>query len=991
MAEFQNSTFFDMTSYQLVSDALFQQLRTTPATDTAALESIFQQAFYGADRTPPTVTVATADTSATIVVGLTLKRDTDPTSLFREDWGTRQQALADQAQVAVQYGANANFSTVQTALAGLVPQHAFINTANDAYISTPESRTIWLKLSSADFNTLFGTPLLKVTYGSSSGDFFYAWAGNLSLDSLNTGSVPADAVNGLWVQQSNSPVRPVPTNTNGVTLQGDAGTSLGEGNGATKVGYSPNDIAQAYNFPQQYAEAQGNLLPFTTGPIALVEGSISNSTSLLQAVNDYRTQYLGLLPYTSSEFSVVYNAHHSGSPPDASEVALDISVLAGAAPNSSQILYSNSGSTYFTAYQKAIFGGAAQTLSSSYPEDLRFTPNSPFANAYRELFVDAQLRNISVFLSSGDGGSQSEYGTGDSLVRNTHGIPNAVIVGGTSLSNILGASEDHTLCCLYEQAMASDAATLFYLTSAGLKNMPGSLEPDKLEIFTEAVWNDYKILSTSVRPHDAYITMLPDYTGNEAGTGGVDLTWQLPTYQRDFGLNFAGRGSPDVSALAGGNTGYTVLDPSYINDNSKPLTHTSGGTSAATPLWAALTAQINTVFLDQNLPALGYFNDLIYGAAAISPGAFNDVTIGNNVSGFYYYDGTFPLPDGNNVIFADDTSSFIVATGTGFYAQAGYDLTTGLGSPNGVLLARALSAIAHMQYDGPVETRVLHAVTAASATSDATQSLLVQASGAIGAYEFSAGSQDFDDVAAPSALAWTSRLAQQVLQPDFDAALVRMLDGAAQATPGTLQVNSGDALSATMHGAALGLYQSALTASFGFAAFGGLDAGVTVARPVAVAQTVEHADDTTAVVRMRQNGVDHTSVSFYKVDDLSGTINGVAPGQAGYEALATAHTYLTSTGATSLAAPGYGNFQQAILTGIDSGDLIAMKLVNGNHTYWAFAQANESAQGEHVTHLWNYGLNTWGWEDTYGGGDRDYNDLIVQLDFTSTAGSGYLV
>jgi hypothetical protein len=43
-----------------------------------------------------------------------------------------------------------------------------------------------------------------------------------------------------------------------------------------------------------------------------------------------------------------------------------------------------------------------------------------------------------------------------------------------------------------------------------------------------------------------------------------------------------------------------------------------------------------------------------------------------------------------------------------------------------------------------------------------------------------------------------------------------------------------------------------------------------------------------------------------------------------------------------------------------------------------------------VGHLWNHGLNTWGWEDTDGGGDRDYNDMIVQLDFTSALGHGWL-
>ena len=58
--------------------------------------------------------------------------------------------------------------------------------------------------------------------------------------------------------------------------------------------------------------------------------------------------------------------------------------------------------------------------------------------------------------------------------------------------------------------------------------------------------------------------------------------------------------------------------------------------------------------------------------------------------------------------------------------------------------------------------------------------------------------------------------------------------------------------------------------------------------------------------------------------------------------------------------------------------------------YWAFANANETVGGQQVGHLWNYGLNTWGWEDTFGGGDRDFNDLVVQLDFTSAHGHGWL-
>jgi hypothetical protein len=76
---------------------------------------------------------------------------------------------------------------------------------------------------------------------------------------------------------------------------------------------------------------------------------------------------------------------------------------------------------------------------------------------------------------------------------------------------------------------------------------------------------------------------------------------------------------------------------------------------------------------------------------------------------------------------------------------------------------------------------------------------------------------------------------------------------------------------------------------------------------------------------------------------------------------------------------------------INAGDIVAMKLKHGHHVYWAFASANEMVNGEHVAHLWNYGDNTWGWEGNYKGKDFDYNDLVVQIDFTSAYGEGWLV
>ena len=143
---------------------------------------------------------------------------------------------------------------------------------------------------------------------------------------------------------------------------------------------------------------------------------------------------------------------------------------------------------------------------------------------------------------------------------------------------------------------------------------------------------------------------------------------------------------------------------------------------------------------------------------------------------------------------------------------------------------------------------------------------------------------------------------------------------------------------------------------------------------------------------MRQNGTDSLQLEAYRVDDLNGTIGGIAPGQAGYAAAAAARDYRTDTGATVISGPGYGNYGEARITRVNPGDIVALHLTNAStgDSFWAFAAANETLNGANVTHLWSYGLNTFGWEDRSGGGDRDYNDLIVGIDFTSASGNGLI-
>jgi kumamolisin len=80
-----------------------------------------------------------------------------------------------------------------------------------------------------------------------------------------------------------------------------------------------------------------------------------------------------------------------------------------------------------------------------------------------------------------------------------------------------------------------------------------------------------------------------------------------------------------------------------------------GGTSAATPLWAALIAQLNER-LGKGRSA-GYLNPLLY--EAVAPAGFNDIVRGSN---------------------------------GGYDARRGWDACTGLGSPHGAELLDALEA-----------------------------------------------------------------------------------------------------------------------------------------------------------------------------------------------------------------------------------------------------------------------------------------------------------
>ena len=963
--EIANSSYLDFTGYRITSET------TVPAA----------YGFTEQQRIP-------AGESFYTNVALVLARANDPTDLLAGNWGSRQQALQqlnNDGTLWSTYGAEqAQFDhTVQYLkdTLGLT----ILDAGNSNYVTSAESRTVWVQVATpAEFEKLFGTAQMEATNGDLSG----YWNGNLSLpQELN--------VAGLWFDTSISPAGSNMVPGVSVTL---AQGLQSQGNGAPYA-QTPTIAAQnlgsdyGYAYPLDGASVQ-------TKTIGLIEPGIGSALAGDPSGSDFQARLTKFLEATGQTGDgQVYVQGVSGQKPTVyGERSLDVSVAAAVNPNSDLVLFVGSGlatngaqaSTY-TAIQSTVFPGTGipkvSAWSDSFGDAQSMSPDSPFYRAYWELYVDTVLNNQTAVTALGDGGSSEEIGNGLTNLQYNCTQPFSLLVSGTSMSTLGMAQLDPTLNYVVTPALAGDKATIWQLVIGGLTTMPSGLAGT--QFFVETVWNDYVVdgnVITGTEP------LYGGYMQNGTSNGGVDPTQPVPSYQTAYGLvpvtsdpmAQIGRGAPDVSILAGGNAAYQ-----FANTNFTEYYGAGYGTSAAAPMWASLIVQIDTIFADQGLPDLGYAHDLLYMASAIAPASFNDVTIGNNISSFAFGGSTYTTES-----YAGDMVN-IIPTGFGYYAGPGYDLVTGLGSPNATVLARTLSAAAHSQMYFADQPDVVNGSLTDGWTSGVAQSLLFQTmSGSSVDIGVTLGSGGFDYASGASdTYAWTSRLAMQSLNSEFDPNLVRLFDKQGQGAEVQRYVAAGQSLDVSIDGSDAQAIQAGLTSAFGFADFISSQGVVRVARPVAVAETAGGASDQQAVVRVRQNGEDSLSLTFYKTDDLAGTINGLQPGEAGYAAAAQGRAYQLAGGATSLAGPGYGNYAQAMLQNVDAGDFVAMSLTNqsSGNTFWAFSQANEQVNGQSVGHIWNYGLNTWGWEDTRGGGDHDFNDLIVQLDFTSAAGHGWLV
>jgi len=138
--------------------------------------------------------------------------------------------------------------------------------------------------------------------------------------------------------------------------------------------------------------------------------------------------------------------------------------------------------------------------------------------------------------------------------------------------------------------------------------------------------------------------------------GGVSALFDMPPWQQQAATTIAGgrangkRLTPDIAAVADSSTGVQIIMGGQ--------TFAGGGTSQSAPIWAGIAAVLNQYLIANGGTLIGDLNPLLYRMALGAPfPAFRDITLGGN---------------------AVDS------------AGPGYDLVSGLGTPDVDNLARNL-------------------------------------------------------------------------------------------------------------------------------------------------------------------------------------------------------------------------------------------------------------------------------------------------------------
>jgi uncharacterized protein (TIGR03437 family) len=310
----------------------------------------------------------------------------------------------------------------------------------------------------------------------------------------------------------------------------------------------------------------------------------------------------------------------NGSEP-AAETALDLE-WAGAVARNADLIYVYAPDV-FAALTYAIDQDLAPVISVSYGGcELRQPP--ALLTAFQQLAQQGNAQGITWVNSSGDAGAAACDPNGYPIAQNglavsfPASIPEVTAAGGTQFDDLASPANYWNI-----QNDANGSSALSYI-------------PEK-------AWNE----ST-------------DVGALWAGGGGSSAFYQKPAWQAGPGMPDDGaRDLPDIALTSATHDGYAI--------NVFNTTAIIAGTSASAPVFAGILALVNQYLTSTGIqlqPGLGNVNPALYRLARSNPGVFHDITAG-----------------GNNVPCVPGSPSCTNGT-VGHVAAPGYDLATGLGSPD---------------------------------------------------------------------------------------------------------------------------------------------------------------------------------------------------------------------------------------------------------------------------------------------------------------------
>jgi len=417
-------------------------------------------------------------------------------------------------------------------------------------------------------------------------------------------------------------------------------------------GYQPSDIQTAYNLNRLYR----NGLDGSGQTVAIVDAY--GSTTIAQDLAAF-SSLMGLPPANLRIIGTPTQSNYSTDPEAgwAGETTLDVEWVHAIAPGAKIVLVVTPTNSFDDLFQGIITAAqipGVTAISNSW-STVEFNTYPEFRIAADGVFKAIAAKGISVDFSSGDSGDEA-INLGMNNVDWPASSPFVTAIGGVSLS----------------------------------------LRQNKQIDFQTAWGNNLtKIANPAGEPLDP----VANYGFQFGGGGGVSDVYAKPLFQR--GVQGSRRTVPDISWVADPFTGVEIV---FTGDSEGGLyVDVIGGTSLSCPMFSGLWAIASQAAGHR----LGQAAQSIYRLDSSAITDVTEVTSRNNVSGLIrdpYDSPEIPsdlaaplqnLPSFYSALFNSSSGSWWVMTfGTdaSLPVGPGYDLATGLGTPNP---PRFVDALAH--------------------------------------------------------------------------------------------------------------------------------------------------------------------------------------------------------------------------------------------------------------------------------------------------------